>query len=242
LQGIADGILALHTYKLMKKPLIGIATDKPRRVAKYQRSVEQAGGEVEALYPESFSPEILDRLDGVLLTGGGDVHASEFGEENHPLVYDVDPKRDAMELLLTRKALQQSIPLLGICRGLQVMNVALGGNLIQHLDGHDDSKNGRQNIAHEVDIKEGTKLHEILGKARAGVNSFHHQAVRDLGNGLIATARSPDGIVEAIEKPDAPYFLGVQWHPEEFVDHGALFHPLFDSFVEAARLYQTRKL
>jgi putative glutamine amidotransferase len=225
----------------MKKPLIGIAADKPRRLAKYQRSVEKGGGEIEALYPDSFSMEVLDRLDGLLLTGGGDIDASEFDEENHPLVYNVDPKRDAMELTLTRKALQQRIPVLGVCRGLQVMNVSLGGNLIQHLIGHDDSKNSRQNIAHEVVITEGSKLHQILGKTRIGVNSFHHQAARDLGNGLIATALSDDHVIEGIENHDELYFLGVQWHPEEFVDHNPDFQALFDSFVEAARAFQKIK-
>ncbi len=222
----------------MKKPLIGVAADKPRRVPKYQRSIEAAGGEIETFYPETFSIDVMDRLDGIVLTGGGDIDAAEFDEENHPKVYSVDPKRDAMELSLTREAVARNMPVLGICRGLQVMNVALGGNLIQHLENHDDSKSSRTHIAHEVKILEGTKLHKILGATSIGVNSFHHQAAKNLGDQLIATAWSPDDIVEGIEIPDADYFVGVQWHPEEFVDFGKDFQALFDTFVEAARNYR----
>jgi putative glutamine amidotransferase len=222
----------------MKKPLIGIAADKPRRIPKYVRSIEKAGGEVEILYPDSYSPEVLEHLDGLLLTGGGDIDAAEFSEENHPKNHTINPKRDAMELSLTRAALSQNIPVFGICRGLQVMNVAMGGNLHQDIPGHDDEKNSRQNVAHDVTIREGTKLHEIIGKEKIGVNSFHHQAAKDLGKGLIATATSQDGFVEGIENPNAKYFLGVQWHPEEFVDQQTDFHELFDSFINAAREHQ----
>jgi putative glutamine amidotransferase len=224
----------------MKTPLIGIAADKPRRVPKYQRSVEDAGGEIMTLYPESFSIEVLDRLDGLLLTGGGDIDASEFDEDNHPQVYNVDPKRDAMELALTRKAVEKNLPVLGVCRGLQVMNVALGGNLIQHLEGHDNSDSQRHNIAHSINILEGTKLRSILGKASAGVNSFHHQAAKTLGNRLVVSAWSPDNVIEGIEIPDAAYFIGVQWHPEEFVDFGKDFQALFDSLVEASSAFQKK--
>ncbi len=227
---------------IMKKPLIGIAADRMRRVPKYQRSVEQAGGDVEVLLPDKFTSDVLDHLDGLLLTGGGDIDAVEFQEENHPRVYQVDKKRDEMELNLTREALQRGIPVFGICRGVQVMNVALGGNLIQHIPDeirslivHDDSKSVRHNLVHEVSILKDTRLHRIIRKDRIGVNSFHHQSVKDLGEGLIATAWSDDGVVEGLELPDARYFLGVQWHPEEFVDHGAIFHALFESFVEACK-------
>jgi len=230
----------LDTYNSMKKPLIGIAADKPRRVSKYRKSVEEAGGEIKTLYPESFTIEALDGLNGLLLTGGGDIDASEFDEPNHPQVYNVDPKRDSMELTLTRKALEKNLPVLGICRGLQVMNVAMGGNLIQHLEGHDDSNSERYNIAHPVKILEGTKLNRILGKSSAGVNSFHHQAIKHLGDRLIATAWSPDNVIEGIEIPDADYFIGVQWHPEEFVDFGKDFQALFDSLVDAARTFQKK--
>jgi putative glutamine amidotransferase len=226
----------------MNKPLIGIAADRPKRVTKYQLSVEQAGAEVEALFPESYDRNVLDHIDGLLLTGGGDIDASEFNEVNHPDVHNVDKERDEMELTLTRQALERSIPVFGICRGIQVMNVALGGNLIQHIPDeirpmlvHDDSKNSRQNLVHEVSIREGTLLHRILEKDRLAVNSFHHQSVKQLGRDLIANAWSDDSVVEGIELPGENYFLGVQWHPEEFVEHGALFAKLFESFVEASR-------
>jgi putative glutamine amidotransferase len=226
----------------MNKPLIAIAAARPKKVIKYQLSVEQVGAEVEALFPESFDGTVLDRADGLLLTGGGDIDASEFDEVNHAAVCGVDKKRDEMELSLTRQALERGIPVFGICRGIQVMNVALGGSLIQHIPDevrttvvHDDSKNSRQNLVHEVRILEETLLHRVLQKDRLAVNSFHHQSVKQLGRGLIANAWSDDGVVEGIELPGENYFLGVQWHPEEFVEHGALFARLFESFVEATR-------
>jgi putative glutamine amidotransferase len=226
----------------MNRPLIGIASDGPKRVGKYQRSVEQVGAQVESIFPDSYDRHVLDRMDGLLLTGGGDIDASEFDEANHPEVHSVDKKRDEMELTLTRQALQHGIPVFGICRGIQVMNVALGGNLIQHIPDeirsilvHDDSKNSRQNLVHEVSIRDGTLLHRILEKDRLAVNSFHHQSVKQLGDGLIANAWSDDGVIEGIELPGENYFLGVQWHPEEFVEHGALFSKLFESFVDACR-------
>lgn len=227
---------------VMNKPRIGIASDGMRRVPKYQRSVERAGGNVEVLLPDAIVPSALDHLDGLLLTGGGDIDAAEFQEVNHPKVHHVDKNRDQMELSLTREALQRGIPVFGICRGVQVMNVALGGNLVQHIPDeirtmivHDDSKSVRRNLVHEVFILKGTRLHRILGKDRMGVNSFHHQSIKDLGKGLIATAWSDDGVIEGIELPGTYYFLGVQWHPEEFIDHGAIFHSLFQSFVDACR-------
>ncbi len=226
----------------MKKPRIGIASDRPGRVLKYQLSIGRAGGETETLLPGFERQNVLDHLDGLLLTGGGDIDASEFQDVNHPSVHSINRPRDEMELSLTRAALRRGIPVFGICRGLQVMNVALGGNLIQHIPDeiktmivHDDSENTRQNLAHEIVIQDGTLLHRILGETRISVNSFHHQAIKDLGNGLIKSAWSEDGIVEGVELPNASYFLGVQWHPEEFVNDGAIFHSLFESFVTACR-------
>lgn len=233
-------------FEAMKSPRIGIAVDRPKRLPNYQGSVERAGGNVEPLYPDSITSDALHHLDGLLLTGGGDVDASEFNDTNHPKVHHINRPRDQMELTLTREALGRGIPVFGICRGMQVMNIALGGNLIQDIPDeiktllvHDDSQNSRQNLIHEVSVMEGTKLRRILGKDRIAVNSFHHQAVKDLGKGLIATAWSDDGVIEGIELPNGPYFLGVQWHPEEFVDHGAIFHSLFQAFVEASRCRST---
>ena len=230
------------------KPKIGIAADRPGRLPSYQASVEQAGGEVQPLFPDTVTSHTLDELDGLMLTGGGDVDASEFNDLNHPTVHHVNRDRDRMELNFTREALQRGIPVFGICRGMQVMNIALGGNLIQDIPDeiksllvHDDSDNSRYNIAHDVLIRKGTRLHSILGKERVSVNSFHHQAVKDLGKGLIATAWSDDGVIEGLEMPEEPYFLGVQWHPEEFVNHGKNFHSLFESFVNACVEYKTTR-
>ncbi|MCI0413503.1 gamma-glutamyl-gamma-aminobutyrate hydrolase family protein [bacterium] len=225
----------------MKKPLIGIASDGMRRVPKYQRSVELAGADVEVLLPRAVTMDVIDHLNGMLLTGGGDIDAKEFDEVNHPMVHHINRDRDEMELTLTREALRRGIPVFGICRGVQLINVALGGNLIQHIPDEiktlivHDSKKAPGNPGHDVSILQGTRLHAIIGKDRVSVNSFHHQSVKDLGKGLIATAWSDDGVVEGLELPDARYFLGVQWHPEEFVDHGATFHSLFESFVNACK-------
>ena len=228
----------------MTRPKIAIAADRPKRIPKYQLAIEEAGGEAQSFFPDSTWENALDSSDGLLLTGGGDIDAAEFHEENHPAVHGVDTNRDKMELTLTRYALQKNIPVLGICRGLQVMNVALGGTLIQDIPDHlrtyvihDDTPNSRQNLVHEVEIQQGTMLFRIVGTNRIGVNSFHHQAIKDLGKGLIKTAWADDGVIEAVELPpkDARFFLAVQWHPEEFVKHGGMFDSLFEAFVDSCR-------
>ena len=224
----------------MEKPRIGITSDHVKRLEKYRKSVEEAGGEVTVLLPGSYSEGALADLDGLLLTGGGDIDASEFGDENNPQVYGINRKRDKMELDLVREAKKRGTPVFGICRGLQVMNVAMGGTLIQHIPDEIQSQlehfgvDDRQELMHDVSIQENTKLHDIIGKSRIGVNSIHHQSIKKLGNGLVKTAWADDGVIEGIENPDARFFLAVQWHPEEFVDRGGTFRVLFESFVAAA--------
>ncbi len=225
----------------MKKPIIGIAVDRLKRLPPYQHSVEQAGGEVDVLLPESFSEEGMGDLDGVLLAGGGDVAAEEFGEEQHPKSHRPNKLRDRMELRLTQFALEKDLPLFGICRGLQVMNVALGGTLFQDIPDqkpseilHDDRSGKRKDPAHHVVIHEKSVLHSILRAERFEVNSFHHQAIKKLGTGLIPTAWAEDGIIEGIELPGRSFFLGVQWHPEEYWDSPSPFRSLFHALIEAS--------
>ena len=149
----------------------------------------------------------------------------------------IDPKRDDSELKITREALRRGKPVLAICRGHQVLNVAAGGTLIQDTTSQvEGALKHRQNAptyypSHTVTVKEGTRLHGIFGKGELGVNTFHHQAVKDLGEGLVATAWAPDGVIEAMESPGEAFVLGVQWHPERMIDGEML--KIFQAFVEA---------
>jgi putative glutamine amidotransferase len=208
----------------------------------YVRSVELAGGIPVVLAPSgaALHPALLSRLDGLLLTGGGDVSPALYGEPVHPAVKKSSAERDEFELKLVREALGRDLPVLAICRGLQVLNVALGGTLVQDLPSlvgtsvsHDDLARPRTGLAHAVRIVPGTRLHAALGRQDAEVNSFHHQAASALGHGLVATAFAPDGVVEGIELPAARFAVGVQWHPEAFWRE-ARFASLFRALVHAA--------
>jgi putative glutamine amidotransferase len=210
----------------------------------YVRAVEGAGGLPLLLAPGApeDAAEILDHVDALLLTGGADVDPALYGAARHPAVGRVLPERDAFEIALAREALDRDLPLLAICRGQQVLNVATGGTLVQDLpsewpgaSAHDPDVE-RWQTCHDVEILPGTRLRGILGTERVAVNSFHHQAVRDLGRGLILSALSPaDRVVEGVEMPDRRFVLGVQWHPESFWDRRPSFQPLFESLVSAAR-------
>lgn len=175
---------------------------------------------------------IYDRLDGVLLAGGVDMDPAAYGEERTPLTGAIDPARDRVELQLARWALEDGKPLFGVCRGLQVINVALGGTLVQDITAeclaagkHDYFPTqgfARDHLAHEVMVTPGSRLHQAVGQERLPVNSMHHQAVAALAPGLRATAVAPDGVVEAIETANGGYTLAVQWHPEAMAgDHAA---------------------
>jgi putative glutamine amidotransferase len=174
------------------------------------------------ILPPSDPPELgtLDILDGLILAGGGDMDPKHYGQEPHPTLYGIDPERDVMELALTREALKRRTPTLAICRGLQTLNVALGGDLIQHLpDAVGDKVAHRPGVPggvshHPVRAAAGSRLAELCG-ASFSVASSHHQAVGRLGEGLVATAWAEDGIVEALELPENPDLMAVQWHPEE---------------------------
>ena len=235
----------------MSRPLVGITigySSQNREVFTlrddYVRAVEKAGGLPVVLAPGR--PEdaalLLSKLDGVLLTGGADVDPGLYGEEAHETVRRVIPERDAFELALCREALRQDHALLAICRGHQVLNVATGGTLVQDIPSqvagardHDPDRE-RWETAHEVRILPRTRLREILGVETIAVNSFHHQAVRELGQGLVVAAASTvDGVIEGIEAPDRRLAVGVQWHPEAFWDRPRDFQPLFEALVKASR-------
>ena len=168
----------------------------------------------------------LRDCEGLLLTGGVDVDPALYNEPLHPMTQTPVPARDAMELTLLRQALEHDIPVLAICRGLQLLNVCLGGSLLQHIDNglHVAGEDG--SAWHEVSVEEGTKLHGVLGAKRVVVNSRHHQAVTPerLAPGLRITAMSDDGLVEGVEGLTQRWLVGVQWHPERLEDDGSELH------------------
>lgn len=186
---------------------------------------------------------VYDRLDGVLLAGGVDMEPSTFGETPHPQLGRTDRSRDQVELKLAQWAIAEGKPLLGLCRGHQVLNVALGGTLYQDIEAqvpeairHDWFPGfPRDYLAHDVTITRDSRLHAAVGAASMPVNSMHHQAVKSLAPGLLVTARAEDGVIEAIEADGPNYLVGVQWHPEVFEQRDERTHRLFQSFVDAAK-------
>ena len=184
---------------------------------------------------------LWSRLDALLLTGGGDVDPDRYGQAPHPTVYEVSAARDDLELHLTRRALEASVPLLAICRGIQVLNVALGGTLVQDVAStagpliQHSQKDKRHVPTHPVKVQTGSRLAEILGSTALDVNSLHHQSIDRPGNGLHVVAHAPDGVAEGAEVPAHPFAVAVQWHPEELVGHDAAARNLFDALVDAAR-------
>jgi putative glutamine amidotransferase len=233
---------------MSNRPTIGMAW--PGR--DYTAAIEGAGAEIRVLQPGRDSlPEALEACDGLLLTGGPDVDPREYGdEETHPSV-EIDRTRDAYELALARYALDLNVPLFAICRGAQVLNVAAGGTLIQDLPTVSPSSvshsvdQAKTSIAHEVAVTPNTCLavlmkDRLVTSAPISVNSRHHQSIKDLAPGFLVSATAPDGVVEAIERPDAEFCLGVQWHPENFWKTGD-FSTLFAGLVSAARKHHDRR-
>jgi putative glutamine amidotransferase len=235
----------------VRRPIIGITIGYSHQNHEfftlrddYVRAVETAGGLPIVLAPgrAEDAPDLLSRIDGLLMTGGADVDPGLYGEEPHETVTRIIPERDAFEIGLCREILRKDGPLLAICRGHQVLNVATGGTLVQDIPSqisgakdHDPDAE-RWETAHKVRILPGTRLREILGTETIDVNSFHHQAVRQLGQGLVVSASSTaDGVIEGIEMPGRRLALGVQWHPEAFWDRQEGFQPLFETLVKASR-------
>jgi putative glutamine amidotransferase len=198
------------------------------------------------MIPPGLDANALDalcmRLDGLLLTGGADLDPALYGEQRMPESGDVEPERDELELAMTRTALARDLPILGICRGMQALNVACGGTLYQDIatqlpdtELHDWHKLPRNHLAHNVTVEPGSRLSEILGAQELRVNSLHHQAVRRPGAGLRIVARAADGVAEGLEAPGRRFALAVQYHPEELVETDALSRRLFDAFTQACR-------
>jgi putative glutamine amidotransferase len=224
------------------KPIIGITRN--RRPADYEQAIRAAGGEPRILdWDLTNAGTAIESVDGLMLTGGGDVHPEHYGRAMSPQIELAEPGRDEFEIALSRAALERDVPILAICRGLQVLNVAAGGTLLQHVPDAvgggiphsiDEPKNA---IAHAINVKTGSTLAHVLGSRVAavetcGVNSRHHQAVDGVAPGFTVSATAPDGIVEAIERADRRFCVGVEWHPENFWTTGE-FAGLFEAFVRA---------
>ena len=236
----------------MVKPLIGITTRNNKDSDghpvtalqhSYINAIMQAGG-MPVLIPSMLAEEdfldLYSRLEGILFSGGGDVSLEYFNGINHPRIGEVDQQRDTTEISLMRTAVKDGKPILGICRGAQVMNVALGGTLYTHiydqLQGaldHDYPGDLRRVLVHPVNVDETTRSAEIFGETLLNVNSLHHQGLKDIAPSLRVAGYAPDGLVEVVEIPNYPYAVAVQWHPEWLTDQLPT-QRLFRSFVEAA--------
>lgn len=188
---------------------------------------------------ESLTEEIVDRFDGIVISGGGDIDSANWGEPLHEKAYGIDAERDAFELALARLIHRKKKPALCICRGEQVMNVALGGTLYQDIPSQAESAVNHRcgeiqfEVVHNVTVKPGTKLAAIVGEGTLGVNSLHHQAVREAAPCLTVSAVAEDGIIEAIECPDHPFFIGLQWHPERLGASNNGADAVFAAFCKA---------
>ena len=240
-----------------RRPIIGLTTYRKTAaqatpaplmalMPTYIEAVAAAGG-IPVLIPLGLDEDalrtLLSQLGGLVLTGGGDIAGEHYRSEHDDFIFDVDPDRDRVELFLAREAMAQNKPLLAICRGHQMLNVALGGTLyedvMEWMPGaikHDFfGVFPRNHQAHAVVIEPDSKLAATLGRREAHVNSLHHQGIRDLAPGLVATAHAPDGLIESVEAVDHPYALGVQWHPENLFHDDPIMITLYHVLVQAAK-------
>ncbi len=239
---------------MSKKPVIGVTPHRHKNEAgrlqiliaeDYLTAVTRAGG-IPLMIPLGLDEEQLDGifslLDGLLLTGGGDMDPQSYGVQTQSQLIFVDPDRDRVELQLSRKALDTGLPFLGVCRGHQVINVALGGTLYTDIsDEYPDALQHqfagewpRDHLAHSVRIEPKSRLAQIMGTEQVDVNSIHHQAIRKLASALIETAHAPDGIIESTILPEHPFGITVQWHPECLQAYQPM-RALFRAFVDAAQ-------
>jgi putative glutamine amidotransferase len=245
--------LLFSTEEFMRSPLIGITTYRTKNPAgnpimalaeHYVQSISRAGGNPVLIplgLPETQLTSLTAQLDGILFSGGGDIGPESYSVESSPVVKGVDPDRDRVEIQMVRSVISMGLPFLGICRGLQVINVALGGTLYTHIaNQHPNAikhsyNTGwpRDHLPHDVKVNPASRLASILGTISPGVNSLHHQGIRVLAPGLKVSAIAPDELIEGIELPDHPFGLAVQWHPEWLPAHRSM-RQLFLAFVEAA--------
>lgn len=243
----------------MGKPIIGLSASRINQTEStievgvpenYVRAIRLAGG-IPVVIPlgldETDLRLLLNRAEAVLFTGGGDIHPQKYHSGSEELVKSVDPDRDDLELSLMKEAVYRKMPVLGICRGLQLINVAMGGTLYedlheqfsQEIQHQSPPEKGRNFRAHPVTLQPGSKLNRITGKTLLKVNSLHHQGIRQMAGGLSATAEAPDGLIEGIELIDYPFGVAVQWHPENMLEEAPM-RGLFETFVDAANRYRSK--
>jgi len=235
----------------MTKPLIGIGSDiyvlpgerdRAFVYTTYVEALRRAGAVPVVIPPQPENArELLESLDGLLLAGGEDCDPAVYGEERHPSVEMMDQRRQENDLSLAKLARERGLPTLGICLGVQVMNVAAGGTLIQDIDSEHETEiehvsEPEDRARHDVLVESDTRLAKILGTRELVVNSSHHQAIRDAGSGLRVTAHAPDGIIEGLEDPKHPFYVGVQWHPEDMPGEESA-RRIFGAFVDAAKAF-----
>ena len=239
----------------MTRPVIGVTASIDHRspafgetyslTRKYAEGVMQAGG-LPLIVPHNLDEDalraVLDRLDGVLLSGGGDIDPTLFGEEAHPATCEIEPDRDRVELALTRWVIERDMPVLAICRGIQVLNVTLGGSLVQDIPSQvldagphsfDRKTTPRDHLAHPVEIAPNSRLAQVMQLDVAQANSWHHQSIKRIADGLAVTAYAPDGVIEAVEMPGQRLVIGVQWHPEWLFEKRPEHRRLFEGLVRA---------
>jgi putative glutamine amidotransferase len=217
-----------------------------RKLEDYRQSILHVGGEPRILDVSMTVEQALTGIDGLLLTGGADVAPSRYGEAAHATVEEAEPGRDEFEIALIAAARARDLPILAICRGVQILNVACGGTLVQDIPSQVAGalphslavpQHMPYELAHEVWVDKDSLLAKLMRERLVDeaieVNSRHHQAVKAVAKGFVATATAPDGVIEAIEDPAARFCLGVQWHPENFFRTGE-FRPLFEGFLEAS--------
>lgn len=232
---------------MTRAPLIGItthsrnATNEVVLPGTYVDAVQSVGGNPILLPPtQSHLESLLDAIDGLILSGGGDIHPIHYNGEDHPEIYGIDDDRDTFEITLAKLALMREIPVLGICRGMQVLTVATGGGLIPHVpevfgDSIDHRlDNPRRPIPHEIEVLAESRLSELLGKTQMTIVSWHHQAVEFHSDVWKLAARSNDGLIEALEHSEHPWAIALQWHPELSMQDPA-HQRFFRSFIDACK-------
>ena len=235
----------------MTLPIIGLTTEvvdgdhhlELRSTFIY--SISRLGG-IPLLLPKVENDDVikgqLEHIDALFLTGGSDIDPSTYGENPHPKLEKVEAGRDKYELELIRLALEKDIPILGICRGSQLLNSVAGGTMYQDLDSeygenliqHRQTSN-RDFLNHKIEVMEGTKLHEIVGTTEMSVNSFHHQANHDIGASFEVAAVAPDGVIEAIESKEHDFVMGLQFHPEDAFEFDDSSRKIMEAFINAAK-------
>lgn len=239
--------------------IIGITTDKIMEDGFFYEKVNESNlkavfqhGGVPVILPLTEDDEMIERyldfVDGIYFTGGGDINPLLFGEEPIRQIGNIDYDRDAFEVKLYNHAATKNMPILGICRGLQIMNVAAGGTLYQDIYAQRLSTNGHSpkfkfggHEHHTVDLLKDSMIFNILKTDKIKTNSFHHEAVKDVAEGYVATAFTEDGIIECIESTELDFALGVQWHPEIMFERYPVFCNIFNSFIEASKTYSMKK-